>query len=63
MVFRDEPARITSAMIIGIVVAAIVFVIIMVDLICFCVNRSGILALICNKAHSKPDQEDPKLSR
>lgn len=50
-------------MIIGIVVAAIVFVIIIVDVLCFCANRSGILALICNRAHSKPHQEDPKLSR
>lgn len=62
-VYKHESTNITSAMIIGIVVAAIIFVIVLVDVLCFCTNRSGILALICSRAHSKPHQEDPKLSR
>lgn len=64
MVHRDEPTRITSAMIIGIVVAAIILVLIMVDLACFCINRTGILAAICDRVCTKQgDEEDPKMGR
>jgi hypothetical protein len=34
-----------------------------VDLICFCVNRAGILAFICDRNKSKHHEEDPKLGR
>ncbi|RZC33481.1 fasciclin-2, partial [Asbolus verrucosus] len=56
----NEP-KVTSAAIIGIVVVGVILVLILVDLICFCVNRAGILALICDRNKSKHHEEDPKL--
>lgn len=59
---HNEP-KVTNLAIIGIVVAAVVLVLLLVDVVCFCVNRAGILALICDRNKSKEHEEDPKLGR
>ncbi|XP_044255694.1 fasciclin-2 isoform X2 [Tribolium madens] len=56
----NEPS-VTNFAIIGIVVGAVILVLILVDLICFFVNRAGILAFICDRNRSKHHEEDPKL--
>lgn len=64
MVYQNEDPTISSATIIGTVVAAIILVLIIVDIMCCCINRAGILALICDQLRSKPiEEEDPKLGR
>lgn len=59
---HEEVASISSGAIIGFVIVAILIVLIIVDVICFCVARAGILAMLCNRAKSQ-DDEDPKLGR
>lgn len=62
--YREESTAISSATIIGIVVAAILVVLIVVDLMCYCFVHAGILALVCDRARSKPhEDDDPKLGR
>jgi hypothetical protein len=61
-VVNNEPP-VTNLAIIGLVVVAVILVLILVDLICFCVNRAGILAFICDRNKSKHHEEDPKLGR
>lgn len=57
-------ASISSSTIIGIVIGAIILVLIFVDIMCFCVNRTGIIALLCDHTKTKhSDEEDPKLGR
>ncbi|XP_044749607.1 fasciclin-2 isoform X2 [Coccinella septempunctata] len=56
-----ESPTISSGAIIGIVLAAIVLVLLVVDIACFCVNRTGILATLCYRGGSKHDDEDQKL--
>ncbi|XP_060530160.1 fasciclin-2-like isoform X2 [Cylas formicarius] len=56
-----KPAM-SSSMIIGIVIGAILIVLIVVDVTCFLVNRTGLIALCCEqrKKKKKKDEEDPK---
>ncbi|XP_017782397.1 PREDICTED: fasciclin-2 isoform X2 [Nicrophorus vespilloides] len=57
---NHEGPAISSAMIIGIVVGAVLLILIVVDITCFCVNRAGIIAMLCYRSKSV-DEEDPKL--
>lgn len=59
---HEEVTTISSGAIIGFVIVAILLVLVIVDIICFCVARAGILAMICNRAKSQ-DDEDPKMGR
>lgn len=59
---HEEVPSVSSGAIIGFVIAAILVLLIIVDVICFCVARAGILALLCNRGKSQ-DDEDPKLGR
>lgn len=60
---NDGPA-LSSGLILGIVIACVVVVLILVDIACFCVNRTGILAFCCDCAKSKRvDEEESKLGR
>ncbi|KAJ3659170.1 hypothetical protein Zmor_010873 [Zophobas morio] len=61
--YTNEAPAVTNLAIIGIVVGAVILILIFVDLICFSVNRAGILAFICDRNKSKHHEEDPKLSR
>ncbi|XP_066142214.1 fasciclin-2 isoform X2 [Euwallacea fornicatus] len=55
-------ASMSSGLIVGLVVAGLVAFLIMVDLICFCLYRTGVIALCCDRARrKKKDEEDPKL--
>ncbi|XP_066245045.1 fasciclin-2 isoform X4 [Euwallacea similis] len=55
-------ASMSSGLIIGLVVAGLVALLIVVDLICFCLYRIGVTALCCDRARrKKKDEEDPKL--
>lgn len=58
-----ESPTISSGAIIGIVLAAILLVLLVVDIACFCVNRTGILATLCYRGGSKHEDEDQKLGR
>lgn len=59
-----KSAGMSSSAIIGIVIGAILIVLIVVDITCFCVNRTGVIALLCDHSKSKQhDEEDPKLGR
>ncbi|XP_045480694.1 fasciclin-2 isoform X2 [Harmonia axyridis] len=60
-VIPAESPAISSGAIIGIVLAAILLVLLVVDIACFCVNRTGILATLCYRGSSKHDEEDQKL--
>lgn len=60
--FIPNDLPISSGAIIGIVVGAVILILIIVDLTCFCSKRAGILALICSSGKSM-DEEDPKLGR
>ncbi|KAF7278437.1 hypothetical protein GWI33_008469 [Rhynchophorus ferrugineus] len=51
----------SSTMIIGIVVGAILLILIMVDMTCFLVNRTGLIALCCDRSKKKADDEESKL--
>ncbi|XP_074026170.1 neural cell adhesion molecule fasciclin 2 isoform X3 [Leptinotarsa decemlineata] len=53
----------SSAAIIGIVIAAILLVLIVLDITCYSVNRLGVIAMCCNSKSKKADEEDPKLGR
>ncbi|KAG5882838.1 hypothetical protein JTB14_008020 [Gonioctena quinquepunctata] len=53
----------SSAAIIGIVIAAVLLVLIVLDITCYCVNRLGVIAMCCNSKSKKADEEDPKLGR
>jgi len=54
----------SSGLIIGIVVLSLLVILIIVDLTCFLVNRTGLIALCCERARKKKkDEEDPKLGR
>ncbi|XP_057661874.1 fasciclin-2 isoform X1 [Diorhabda carinulata] len=55
-------AAMSSATIVGIVIAAIILVLIILDLTCFFINRLGIIALCCSRS-KHTDEEDPKLGR
>lgn len=61
-IVNEEVTAISSGAIIGFVVVAIIMVLVIIDVICFCVARAGILALVCNRSKSQ-DDEDPKLGR
>ncbi|CAG9819922.1 unnamed protein product, partial [Phaedon cochleariae] len=56
-----QTAAMSSATIIGIVVAAIILVLIVLDITCYFVNRLGIIAMCCNARTKHADEEDPKL--
>ncbi|CAH1184709.1 unnamed protein product [Phyllotreta striolata] len=56
----QTPAMSSSA-IIGIVIAAIVVVLVLLDLTCYFVNRLGMIAMCCNARTKHTDDEDPKL--
>ncbi|KAJ8915924.1 hypothetical protein NQ315_015539 [Exocentrus adspersus] len=56
----QSPAM-SSAAIIGIVIASILLVLLVLDITCFCINRIGLIALCCNSKSKKSDEEDPKL--
>ncbi|XP_076257227.1 neural cell adhesion molecule fasciclin 2 isoform X2 [Rhynchophorus ferrugineus] len=51
----------SSTMIIGIVVGAILLILIVVDMTCFLVNRTGLIALCCDRSKKKADDEESKL--
>ncbi|CAH1128831.1 unnamed protein product [Ceutorhynchus assimilis] len=58
----DSNPQMSSAMIIGIVVASVIIILIVVDLTCFLVNRTGLIAMCCERTkRKKKDEEDPKL--
>ncbi|KAK9753597.1 Fibronectin type III domain [Popillia japonica] len=60
----NDSTSLSSGLILGIVIACVVVVLILVDILCFCVNRTGILAFCCDCARSKRvDEEDSKLGR
>lgn len=64
MVYKSDDPTISSATIIGIVVAAVLLILILVDLTCYCCNRAGILMAICERTRKMPpDEEDAKLGR
>ncbi|KAK4886441.1 hypothetical protein RN001_002712 [Aquatica leii] len=64
VVYESGNPSISSAAIIGIVVAAILVALILVDVLCCCINHAGIIAFIYDQVHSKPvDDEDSKLGR
>ncbi|KAL1506852.1 hypothetical protein ABEB36_006137 [Hypothenemus hampei] len=57
-----ENPTMSSGLIIGIVVLALVFILIVVDLTCFLANRTGAIASCCERIRKqKKDEEDPKL--
>lgn len=54
--------RMSSAMIIGLVVLAVIIILLIVDVTCCLVNRTGLIALCFEKARrKKADEEDTKL--
>lgn len=59
---REERTAISSGTIVGIVVAAVLLVLAVVDVICFCVARAGLLAILCARAKSQ-DEDESKLGR
>ncbi|KAI4463547.1 ctx-related type i transmembrane protein [Holotrichia oblita] len=62
MIPSSDSTYLSSGLILGIVIACVVVVLILVDIICFCVNRTGVLAFCCDCARSKRvDEEDSKL--
>lgn len=58
----QSPAM-SSAAIIGIVIAAILLILLVSDITCYRVNRIGLIALCCNSKSKQSDEEDPKLGR
>jgi len=60
--YTHEGTAMSSGMIIGIAVGGVLILLIIVDVMCFCINRAGILALLCSRSKGI-DEEDPKLSR
>ncbi|XP_018561413.1 fasciclin-2 isoform X2 [Anoplophora glabripennis] len=58
----QSPAM-SSAAIIGIVIGAILLVLLVLDITCYCINRIGLIALCCNSKSKRTDEEDPKLGR
>ncbi|XP_067012050.1 fasciclin-2 isoform X2 [Anabrus simplex] len=60
---RAEDPVLSSAAIVIIVVASLFVLLIIIDLLCFCFNKSGIIMAICEKTRSKPDDTDIKLGR
>lgn len=58
----ESAPNMSSGLIIGIVVLSLLVILIIVDLTCFLVNRTGLIALCCERARKKKkDEEDPKL--
>ncbi|XP_063229305.1 fasciclin-2-like [Bacillus rossius redtenbacheri] len=54
----------SSGVIVAIIVAALLLIFVIIDLSCYCVNKSGILMLVCEKTcRSKQEDEDAKLGR
>lgn len=58
-----ESPTMSSSAIIGIVIAAILLVLLVLDITCYCINRIGLIALCCNSKSKQSDEEDPKLGR
>ncbi|KAH0554113.1 hypothetical protein KQX54_007759 [Cotesia glomerata] len=55
---------ISSAAIIGIVIAILILMLVLLDLICCCTHRAGIVFYVCERSRRKPiDEEDAKLGR
>ncbi|XP_074094092.1 neural cell adhesion molecule fasciclin 2 isoform X1 [Cotesia typhae] len=55
---------ISSAAIIGIVIAILILMLVLLDLICCCTHRAGIIFYVCERSRRKPiDEEDAKLGR
>ncbi|CAG5095852.1 Similar to FAS2: Fasciclin-2 (Schistocerca americana) [Cotesia congregata] len=53
---------ISSAAIIGIVIAILILMLVLLDLICCCTHRAGIIFYVCERSRRKPiDEEDAKL--
>nr|CAD7445345.1 unnamed protein product [Timema bartmani] len=48
----------SSAVIVSIIVAALIVMLIIVDLSCYCMNKSGLLMLVCEKTRSSRGKED-----
>ncbi|XP_026481817.1 fasciclin-2-like [Ctenocephalides felis] len=63
-VVRSEGPSLSSSAIVGIAVGAVVLLLLLVDLSCYCVARAGLLAAACH-ARTKPtdDEEAAKLGR
>ncbi|XP_022912718.1 fasciclin-2-like isoform X2 [Onthophagus taurus] len=58
-----ETTSISSLVIIGIVIGAIFLLLIIIDGLCFCINRAGLLAFCCECIRAKRiDEDDSKVS-
>ncbi|XP_046600374.1 fasciclin-2 isoform X2 [Neodiprion lecontei] len=61
-VTEHEGPLISSAAIIGIVIAVLFILIIIIDVICCCANKTGIIFYVCERSRRKPvDEDDAKL--
>ncbi|XP_024937315.1 fasciclin-2 isoform X3 [Cephus cinctus] len=61
-VITHEGPLISSAAIIGIVIAILFILIVIIDVICCCTHKTGIIFYVCERSRRKPvDEEDAKL--
>ncbi|EZA49126.1 hypothetical protein X777_12539 [Ooceraea biroi] len=61
-VLQHQGPLISSGAIIGIVLATIFIIFIIIDAICCCVRKTGIIYYACERSRRKPvDEEDAKL--
>ncbi|XP_011499152.1 PREDICTED: fasciclin-2 [Ceratosolen solmsi marchali] len=63
-VLQHHGSVISSAAIIGIAIAAFIVIMLIIDTILYCTNKSGIIYYMCERSRRKPvDEEDAKLGR
>ncbi|XP_032677598.1 fasciclin-2 isoform X5 [Odontomachus brunneus] len=61
-VMQHQGPLVSSAAIIGIVIAILFVIIIIIDVICCCAHKTGIIYYVCERSRRKPiDEEDAKL--
>ncbi|XP_014477456.1 PREDICTED: fasciclin-2 isoform X3 [Dinoponera quadriceps] len=63
-VVQHQGPLISSAAIIGIVIAILFVIILIIDVICCCAHKTGVIFYVCERSRRKPiDEDDAKLGR
>lgn len=62
-VYTYEGPALSSAAIIGIVIAGVILMLIVVDVLLCCCRRQGVIATICYKKSKQHDEDEAKLGR